>query len=108
MDPQPRALVAYGYERLSQIEGLRILGPLSTERAGVLAFSFETIHPHDLAAVLDQHGVAVRAGHHCAQPIHDKMGIVASARASFYFYNTPAEIDALVAALEEAVKIFAF
>lgn len=105
---QERALVAYGYERLSQIEGLRILGPLSTERAGVLAFSFETIHPHDLAAVLDQHGVAVRAGHHCAQPIHDKMGIVASARASFYFYNTPAEIDALVAALEEAVKIFAF
>lgn len=105
---QEQALVTYAHARLSQIEGIQILGPGPDERAGVLAFSFETIHPHDLAAVLDQEGVAVRAGHHCAQPIHDKMGIVASARASFYFYNTPAEVDALAAALEKAVDIFAF
>lgn len=105
---QEQALVTYAYERLSQIEGLQILGPEPDARAGVLAFSFETIHPHDLAAILDMEGVAVRAGHHCAQPIHDKLGVVASARASFYFYNTPAEVDALAAALEKAVDVFAF
>jgi cysteine desulfurase/selenocysteine lyase len=101
---QEQALVQYAYQRLSQIEGLRIIGP--EQRAGLVAFTFNDIHPHDLSASLDQDGVAIRAGHHCAMPIHDRLGVVASARASFYFYNTPDEIDQLCASLEKASEIF--
>jgi cysteine desulfurase/selenocysteine lyase len=101
---QEQQLVKYAHARLSQIEGLRIVGPES--RAGLIAFTFNDIHPHDLSAVLDQEGVAVRAGHHCAMPIHDCLGIVATARASFYFYNTSDEVDRLCAALEKAREIF--
>ncbi len=103
---QEKALVAYAYERLSQIEGLHIIGPSPEQRGGLVAFTLNDIHPHDLAAILDQEGVAVRAGHHCAQPIHNRLGLVATARASFYFYNTPAEVDQLAAALEKATQIF--
>lgn len=103
---QEQALVHYAYERLSQIEGVRIVGP--QERAGLVAFTFNDIHAHDLSAILDQDGIAVRAGHHCAMPIHDRLGIVATARASFYFYNTPDEVDQLCAGLQKAAQIFAF
>jgi cysteine desulfurase/selenocysteine lyase len=103
-----RALVRYTYDRLSQIEGLRILGPGTDDRSGLVAFTLGDIHPHDLAAILDGEGVAIRAGHHCAQPIHDKLGIVASARASVYLYNTEAEIDVLARGLEKANEIFTF
>ena len=103
-----RALVAYAYEKLSQIEGVRILGPGPAARNGLVAFTLEGVHPHDLAAVLDRDGIAVRAGHHCAQPVHDRYGVVASARASLYLYNTPEEIDRLAASVEQAVDIFAF
>ncbi|MDW8318557.1 MAG: cysteine desulfurase [Anaerolineae bacterium] len=102
-----RTLVRYAVDRLSQVEGLRILGPTNGERGGVVAFTLEGIHPHDVAAILDAEGIAVRAGHHCAQPIHDFYGIVASARASFYFYNTPGEVDCLAAALERVQHVFA-
>lgn len=102
-----RALVTYAYERLSGLEGVRILGPGPEARGGLVSFTAGDVHPHDLAAILDAEGVAVRAGHHCAQPIHDRMGIVASARASMYLYNTPAEIDKLAEALEKAMAIFA-
>jgi cysteine desulfurase/selenocysteine lyase len=102
-----RALTAYAHERISQVEGVRILGPGPDARGGLVAFTVADIHPHDLAAILDGEGVAVRAGHHCAQPLHDRMQCIASARASMYLYNTPDEIDALVAALEKAVEIFA-
>ncbi|MEI2421357.1 aminotransferase class V-fold PLP-dependent enzyme, partial [Arthrospira platensis SPKY2] len=88
------------------VEGLRILGPGVEQRAGLIAFTLEGIHPHDIAAVLDQYGVAVRAGHHCAQPIHTHYDIAASARASFYLYNAPEEVDALVSALEHTTAIF--
>ncbi|MBI3957935.1 MAG: cysteine desulfurase [Chloroflexi bacterium] len=101
------ALTSYAYERLSQIEGLRILGPGPEERGGLVAFILDGIHPHDLSAVLDADGIAIRAGHHCAQPIHDRLGIVASARASFYLYNTFEEVDKLVVGLEKAAAIFA-
>ena len=101
-----RSLTAYAYERISQVEGVRILGPGPEARGGLVAFPLGDIHPHDLAAVLDAEGVAVRAGHHCAQPIHDRLQCVASARASFYLYNTPEEVDRLVAALEKAQQIF--
>jgi len=101
-------LLAYAYPRLGEIEGLRILGPGPTRRSGLISFILDDVHPHDLAAVLDQAGVAVRAGHHCAKPLHDRFGISASARASFYLYNTPEEVDILCAALEKAQDIFAF
>ncbi|MDI9549185.1 MAG: cysteine desulfurase [Chloroflexota bacterium] len=103
-----RALVGYAYERLGQVEGLRILGPGPDQRSGLISFTVDEIHPHDLSAILDQTGVAVRAGHHCAQPIHDRFGIPASARASLYFYNTTEDIDQLVSGLEHAVQIFAW
>jgi cysteine desulfurase/selenocysteine lyase len=103
-----QTLVRYAYERLSQIEGLHLIGPEPEHRGGLIAFTMDGIHPHDLAAILDREGVAVRAGHHCAQPVHDRLGIVASARASFYLYNTPAEVDQLTHALETATRIFAF
>lgn len=103
-----QVLVAYAVERLSQIEGLRIIGPEPEQRGGVVAFTLQDIHPHDIAAILDSQGVAIRAGHHCAQPIHDCYGVVATARASFYIYNIPEEIDRLATALEQVQQVFAF
>ena len=88
-------LARYAYERLQAIDGLTILGPPPEQRAGLVSFALERLHAHDVAQVLDQHGVAVRAGHHCTQPLHDRLGITASTRASFYLYNTPAEVDLL-------------
>lgn len=101
-------LTKYAYEKLGEVEGLRILGPEPEQRGGLIAFTIDEIHPHDLSAVLDNDAIAIRAGHHCAQPIHDKYGISASARASFYLYNTKEEIDILAASLEKAASIFAF
>ncbi len=98
----------YAWQRLSAIEGLRIIGPGPERRGGLLAFTLADVHPHDVAAVLDMQGVAVRAGHHCAQPIHDRYGIPATTRASFYIYNTPEEVDVLAAALERARELFSF
>ncbi len=103
-----REIARYAYERMSQVEGLRILGPGPDERGGLVAFTLNDIHPHDLSAILDNNGIAIRAGHHCAQPIHDRLGIVASARASFYLYNTFEEVDQLIVGLEQASEIFAF
>ena len=100
-------LTRYAYARLSQIEGLRILGPGPEARGGLIAFTLGDVHPHDLSAVLDSEGIAIRAGHHCAQPVHDHYGVVASARASFYLYNTRKEVDQLAATLEKANTIFA-
>jgi cysteine desulfurase/selenocysteine lyase len=98
-------LVGYAMEQLRHVEGLRILGPGPDQRGGALAFTLGEIHPHDTAAILDAEGIAIRAGHHCAQPIHDFYGIAASARASFYFYNTFEEIDRLVVALDKVHTI---
>ena len=103
-----RALVRYAYERMQEVEGLRILGPGPEHRGGVIAFTLGDVHPHDIAAILDAEGIAIRAGHHCAQPVHDRYGIPASARASFYVYNTEEEVDSLVTALHKVVETFAF
>ena len=100
-----RALVTYAMERLSALSGLRIIGPPADQRGGVLAFTFRDIHPHDLSYLLDLEGIAVRAGHHCAQPLHKRLGLIATARASFYVYNTPQEVDRLVEALEKAAQV---
>ncbi len=101
-----RAITRYAYERMAEVEGLRILGPAPEQRGGLVAFTLEGVHPHDVSAILDRSGVAVRAGHHCAQPLHDRLGIHASARASFYLYNTHAEVDVLVDALHKAQEVF--
>jgi cysteine desulfurase/selenocysteine lyase len=89
-------LARYAYERLQEIDGLAILGPTPEHRAGLVSFTLPQPHAHDVAQLLDQQGIAVRAGHHCTQPLHDRLGITASTRASFYLYNTPAEVDLLV------------
>ncbi|MFZ1768505.1 MAG: cysteine desulfurase [Caldilinea sp.] len=101
-----RAITQYAYTRMAEVEGLHILGPAPDARGGLVAFTLEGVHPHDLSAILDRSGVAVRAGHHCAQPLHDRLGIHASARASFYLYNTLEEVDVLVQALHKAQEIF--
>jgi cysteine desulfurase/selenocysteine lyase len=99
-------LLAYAEGRLAAVPGLRILGAPG-ERIGVLSFDVAGVHPHDLATVLDRAGIAVRAGHHCAQPLHDALGLAASTRASFALYNTRAEVDRLVAAVGAAQALFA-
>ncbi|MDW8068386.1 MAG: cysteine desulfurase [Anaerolineae bacterium] len=96
-----RELTAYALERLSALPGLRVIGPPAHQRGGVLAFTFRGIHPHDVAHLLDREGIAVRAGHHCAQPLHRRLGLTATVRASFYLYNTTEEVDRLVQALEQ-------
>src|SRR5262245_28152403 len=88
-------LARYAYERLQSIDGLTILGPPPEQRSGLVSFTLNSVHAHDVAQVLDLHGIAVRAGHHCTQPLHDRLGITSSSRASFYLYNTPAEVDLL-------------
>ena len=101
-----RMLAEYAYNKLSKINGLKIFGPAeATKRVGLVSFSLEGIHPHDIATVLNTHGVAVRAGQHCAMPLHKKLGVPATTRASFYLYNTKADIDALTDGIKEAVKI---
>jgi cysteine desulfurase / selenocysteine lyase len=103
-----KALTAYAMKRLGELPGLVIYGPMDPElRIGVISFNLGDVHPHDLSQILDQYGVAIRAGHHCAQPLMRRLDCVATARASFYIYNTFAEVDALVAALEEAQRFFA-
>jgi cysteine desulfurase/selenocysteine lyase len=96
IDRHEQELVRYTYERLQEIDGLRILGPTMEHRASLVSFVLAQPHAHDVAQLLDQQGIAVRAGHHCTQPLHDRLGITASTRASFYLYNTPAEVDVLV------------
>jgi cysteine desulfurase/selenocysteine lyase len=100
------AMVAYALERLAEIPGVRVLGPAAEHKGGVASFTLEGVHPHDIAQILDQQGVAVRAGHHCAQPLHEKFGIPATARASFYLYNTPQEVDKLVEGIYRVKKVF--
>jgi len=99
-------LLDYAFEKLAAVPGLTIYGPQNSgDRGGVVAFNVAGIHPHDLATVLDQEGVAVRSGNHCAMPLHTHLKINASARASFAFYNTISEIDVLVEAIGKAKKI---
>lgn len=101
------ALAALAMEQLEEIPGVRVLGPPADRRGGVVSFTMEAAHPHDIAQILDADGVAIRAGHHCAMPLHTKLGLPASARASFYLYNTKDEIERLVAGLYKVKKLFA-
>ncbi|HEY7215122.1 MAG TPA: cysteine desulfurase [Thermoanaerobaculia bacterium] len=98
-------LLAAATERLAEVPGLTLIGT-APEKAAVLSFGMEGIHPHDVGTVLDREGIAVRAGHHCAQPVMERFGVPATTRASFALYNTPEEVDALAAALLRARKLF--
>ncbi len=101
-------LIGQALERLSEVKGLTIYGPLSVaDRGAALSFTLDGVHPHDIAEVLNVEGVAVRAGHHCTQPLHRLLNVPATTRASFYLYNLPEEIDRLVHGLEKAQRIFA-
>jgi len=101
------ALTARALEALGEIDGVRILGPAGTQdRGGAVSFTVEDIHPHDVGQVLDELGIAVRTGHHCAWPLHRALGTQSSTRASFYVYNTLAEVEALADGVRQAQKFF--
>jgi cysteine desulfurase/selenocysteine lyase len=102
-----RELAAYAMTRLAELDGVRLLGPPAERRGGVVAFTVDGVHPHDVATVLDRDGVCVRAGHHCAMPLHDALGIPASVRASFHCYSLREDVDALVDGLRGVRKLFA-
>ena len=102
-----RALTTYALQRLGEIEGVRFIGPrVPISRGGTVSFTLDGVHPHDIGQLLDEHGVAVRVGHHCARPVCVRYGIPATTRASFYLYTTQAEIDALVDGVEHAKRFF--
>ena len=98
-------LLAYATEAVSAVAGIRLIGT-AAERAGVLSFLLENVHPHDVGTILDREGIAIRTGHHCAQPVMQRFGIAATARASFAFYNTKEEVDALVDGIEKVREVF--
>ena len=99
-------MIAYALERLEEIPGVKVFGPVAEKKGGVAAFTLAGVHPHDVAQILDSLGVAVRAGHHCAQPLHEKYNIPATSRASFYLYNYREEIDALVNGIYKVKEYF--
>ncbi len=99
-------LLRYATEKLSAIEGVKIIGT-AREKASVISFIIENVHPHDIGTILDQSGIAVRAGHHCAQPVMQFYGVPATARASFAFYNTREEVDVLVNSIQKVIDVFA-
>jgi len=101
-----RDITEYALERLEEIPGVKVFGPTADKKGGVAAFTLDGVHPHDVAQILDRDGVAVRAGHHCAQPLHEKFGIQATSRASFYIYTTKAEVDMLVDGIYKVKKMF--
>ena len=101
-----QTITNYAVESLHGVPGLNLLGPPGAQRGGLAAFTLDGIHPHDISEVLDKDGVAIRAGHHCAMPLHQKLGIAASARASFYLHSSHEEIDKLTAALHRAREVF--
>jgi len=100
-------LASYAYDRLREQNDVEVYGPPGDDRGGLVAFNLDTVHAHDLSSILNDSAVAIRAGDHCTQPLHDVLGTAASARASFYIYNTKAEVDRLVEAVDDARQLFA-
>jgi cysteine desulfurase/selenocysteine lyase len=98
-------LLAYATERLEAIDGLTIIGKAS-DKAGVISFVIDGAHPHDMGTIMDQEGVAIRAGHHCAQPVMEHFGLAATARASFGLYSTREDVDALVRGIDKVKELF--
>jgi len=105
IEEHEQELAAYALERLSELPGMNLYGPPAERRAGIVSFNLEGIHPHDVAQILDMDGIAIRAGHHCCQPLMERLGVLATNRASFYLYTVPAEVDRLVESLHRVRKI---
>jgi cysteine desulfurase/selenocysteine lyase len=101
------ALASYAYDRLTEFDDVTVYGPPGDDRGGLVGFNLDGVHAHDLSSICNDHAVAIRAGDHCTQPLHDTLGAAASARASFYLYNTREEVDALVEAVDAARQLFA-
>jgi cysteine desulfurase/selenocysteine lyase len=101
-----KILAARAHEVLESVGAVRFLGPTPQDKAGIVSFTLDGVHAHDVAQLLDRHGIAVRAGHHCAMPLHERLGVTASTRASFYFYNTLDEVDRLGDGLVETLRVF--
>ncbi|MEL6228174.1 MAG: aminotransferase class V-fold PLP-dependent enzyme, partial [Pseudomonadota bacterium] len=99
-------LTAYAHERLGQLNWVKIFGT-TPDKAGIISFAVDGLHPHDVAMIVDRSGVAIRAGHHCAQPLMDRLNVPALCRASFGLYNTRSDVDALAEALKKAHDLFA-
>ncbi len=99
-------VVEYAMDRLEEIPGVKVFGPPAVDRGGVVSFTLKGVHPHDISQILDSDGIAIRAGHHCAMPLHEKLNLPATARASFYLYNTLEEVDQLAESLYRVKKIF--
>ena len=100
-------IVSYAMDRLQEVPGITVYGPEAEQRGGVTAFTLDGVHPHDISQVLDVDGIAVRAGHHCAMPLHERYNLVATARASFYLYNTYDDVDRLIEGLYKVKSLFA-
>ena len=100
------SIISYALEALNEVDGLKVFGPTADYKGGVASFTLTGVHPHDIAQILDSEGIAVRAGHHCAMPLHEKFNLPATTRASFYVYNTIEEVDLLVAGLGKVQQIF--
>ncbi|MEO8397946.1 MAG: cysteine desulfurase, partial [Chloroflexota bacterium] len=99
-------ITAYALDRLAEVPGVTVLGPEAAKKGAVAAFTLQNVHAHDVAQILDADGIAVRAGHHCAMPLHARFNVSATARASFYLYNTTAEVDALIESLYKVKQTF--
>ena len=106
IEQHERMLTKCAMEKLSAIREVEIYGPAAEKRVGVIAFNVKGVHAHDTSQILDSEGIAVRAGHHCAMPLHSVLGITASARASFYLYNTKEEVDKLIQGIHKVIKVF--
>jgi cysteine desulfurase/selenocysteine lyase len=100
------SLVELTHQQFSEIPQVKIYGPAPDQKSGIVSFTIDGVHPHDLTHALDNQGVAIRAGHHCAMPLHHRLGVPASARASFYLYNTVEDVQALTTAVNKAISLF--
>jgi cysteine desulfurase/selenocysteine lyase len=100
-------LAEYAHDRLTEYDDVTVYGPPGDDRGGLVSFTVDGVHAHDLSSICNDHAVAIRAGHHCTQPLHDRLGVAATARASFYLYNTREEVDKLIEAVEDARELFA-
>jgi cysteine desulfurase/selenocysteine lyase len=107
VDRHGRRLAEYAYDRLTEQDDVEVYGPPGDDRGALVSFNLDAVHAHDTSEILNEFAVAIRAGDHCTQPLHDKLGAAASARASFYIYNTEEEVDRLVEAVDGARELFA-
>jgi cysteine desulfurase/selenocysteine lyase len=107
VEAHEQALAGYALEQLGELPGVTLYGPPPERRAGIVSFNVEGVHPHDVAQILDLDAIAIRASHHCCQPLMHRLGVAATNRASFYLYNTPDDVDRLVAGVRRVIDVHA-